>query len=293
MDMLRRFGIEEYFLYPQISWEPKSRGLRQIANDLSIGMDTFLFVDDSVFEREEVKAGCPEVTVIDVAEYLGIPARPECQCPITEEARRRRMFYREQAVRQKVEADIGDYTAFLRQCGLKVTLAPLSEANAERVHELTQRTNQMNFSGNRYSRQQVEELLTNDAVDTYVIDCVDQFGAYGTVGFCLVDRSEARMIDLMFSCRVQAKRVEHAFLAFLLRKYNAGDARFSVNYRKTKKNAAHGRVFEELGFEPEGDGDGVTRLVFPEGHGILDEDIVTIDDRTTLLGQHGQLSRAV
>ncbi len=282
MAALRRFDIADYFLYPQISWNPKSQGIQKIAASFNIGIDSLLFVDDSAFEREEVRAVWPEVVAVDAAEYSTIPNRPDCQAPVTNESKQRRFLYREQQVREVAQEKFeGDYFAFLRDCRLQLIVRPMTEINLERVHELTQRTNQMNFSGNRYSREQLREILGSPGIDTYVLDCRDRFGDYGTIGFCTVHRMENRMTDLMFSCRIQAKRVEHAFVSHIIRRYRelgAGD--FFVNYRKTKKNADPGKVFEDLGFEVIGETDGMTQLVYRKGREICDDSIVTIEDLT-------------
>ncbi len=280
--MLRRFDIDEYFLFPQISWDPKSQGVRRVAAHLNIGMDSLLFVDDSSFEREEVRSGCPGVVAVDAAEYRQILERPDCQSSVTEESRRRRLLYRDQQRREEAHHDFkGEYLSFLKDCNLRLTVRPISESNIERVYELAQRTNQMNFSGNRYSRAQLRDFLQSHDVDTYVLDCKDRFGSYGTIGFCTVDRSEVRMTDLMFSCRVQGKRVEHAFLLYLIRKYKEiSSLPFSVNYRQTAKNTVPGRVFDDLGFHKCGERDGLRRLTFPRDAEAPDELIVAIEDNT-------------
>jgi len=278
---LRHFGIDQYFLCPEISWEPKSEAVRRIAASLNIGLDSITFVDDSAFEREEIAASCPEVATIDAVHYLTIPERPECQQPVTEESRKRRLLYRDQYERDAAQREFNsDYFAFLRGCGLKLLIRPMSTQNLERVHELTQRTNQMNFSGNRYSRDQLVELLRSDDADHYVLDCSDRFGNYGTIGFCIVHRVDARMTDLMFSCRIQGKRVEHAFVSHLVRAYRrAGRPAFQASYRKTKKNTPAGKVFDDLGFQSRGEIEGVTQLVLPAGVDLTEEGIVTIEDR--------------
>ena len=126
----------------------------------------------------------------------------------------------------------------------------MTEENLERVHELTQRTNQMNFSGNRYDREVLRKLLSSPHLDTFVLSCEDRFGSYGVIGFSIVDRREPRMTDLMFSCRIQSKRVEHAFLAHVIRRYIGETGKnFYANYRKTPRNAPSGRVFADLAME--------------------------------------------
>jgi len=226
----------------------------------------------------EVRAACPEVRVLDAAEYLTLPDRPECQVPVTAEAAERRKMYQMEVVRQSAADRFGsDYFAFLRDCRLEAHLRPLTVANLQRVHELTQRTNQMNFSGNRYERSVLEQVLASPDLDTYVLDCRDRFGEYGVVGFCIVDRREPRITDLMFSCRVQSKRVEHALLTYILRLYTNGKtADVHANYRKTPRNAPSGRVFDDMGFQTVGERDGVLSLAFRKDQDVLDDGIVDV-----------------
>ena len=212
--------------------------MSRIARLLNIGVDSLAFVDDQPFEREEVRAALPQVAVIDARESAGLPDRPECRVPVTEESRARRSLYRQQERRDAVlEAFPGDYTSFLKDCGIQLRLSPLSEANLERVYELAQRTNQMNFSGNRYPREQLREIMRSPHHETFVMGCSDKFGSYGIVGFAVVDLREPRLLDLMFSCRIQSKRVEHAFLGYLLTRYARLQSRdLHASYRRTEKN---------------------------------------------------------
>jgi FkbH-like protein len=145
------------------------------------------------------------------------------------------------------------------------------------VHELTQRTNQMNFSGNRYDRDVLKTVLATSHLDTYVLNCEDRFGSYGVVGFSIVDRGEPRMKDLMFSCRVQSKRVEHAFLAHVMKTYIKESGKdFWANYRKTPRNAPSGKVFADLGMEEVSTAEGVTSLVFPREREVPEDGLIRI-----------------
>ena len=280
MSALKGFGIESLFLFPQISWDPKSQGIFRIAAKLNIGVDSILFIDDSEFERAEVRSACPGVRTLDAAEYLSILERPDCQAIPTEESRRRREYYNYQRERDTAQrAFKGGYLDFLRDCNLHLWVRPLREARLERVYELTQRTNQMNASGNRYDLVELRGLLGAEENDAYVLDCSDRFGAYGTIGFCTVKCAENCMTDLMFSCRVQAKRVEHAFICYILQKYQRkGTGDFYVNYRMTERNASFGKVFVDFGFEKIGILDGVTRLVHRFGEKIHDDGIIAVEE---------------
>jgi FkbH-like protein len=278
MKVLRSHGIDEYFLHPQINWQPKSESISRIAQLLNIGVDAIAFVDDQPFEREEVKRVLASANVIDAKHCEAIPSRPECRVPVTEESRQRRQMYRQQQEREMaVNAYQGDYMAFLKECDIRLSIAPLSEANLERVYELAQRTNQMNFSGNRYPRQELKELLRSKNCQTCVISCTDKFGSYGIVGFAVVETGEPRLLDLMFSCRIQSKRVEHAFLSFLLTRFVRAQSRdFFANYRQTPRNSASGKVFEEMGFEKAGENEGALSLVFSKDRAVPEEGVVKI-----------------
>lgn len=281
---LQKFDLEEYFLYPQISWHPKSHTLPRIAAALNVGLDSIAFIDDSAFEQESVRSACPQVRVFDATEYQSLLARPEFPVAAPAHSVSRKDLYRLQQVREvALNSDTGTYQEFLRDSRLELTVARLSADNIARVHELTQRTNQMNFSGTRYSRQTLDAILENPRWDTYVIDCRDRFGTYGTVGFCLVDRQARLATDLMFSCRVQSKQVEHAFLIYLLRKYrsdNPGD--FCVSYRRTARNANVGKVFDDLRFETLSEKDGTAVLIFRAHREIPENSIVAFVEQTSM-----------
>lgn len=278
MKVLKQFHMDEYFLCPQISWQPKSESIRAIAQQLNIGMDSLLFVDDSQFELEQVKAACPGIRVLDALQYGTLCEMKECQVPVTAESKERRKMYQVEAKRQDVAAEFSnDYFAFLRDCQIQLSIRPMTEENVERVHELTQRTNQMNFSGNRYDRDVLKTILAASHLDTYVLSCEDRFGSYGVVGFSIVDKREPRMTDLMFSCRVQSKRVEHAFLANIMRTYIGELGKdFWANYRKTTRNAPSGKVFADLGMEEMGTTNGVTSLVFRKGRKVPEDGLIRI-----------------
>jgi len=278
LQVLKEFRIAEYFLWPQISWGPKSEAIKTIARQLNIAADSVLFVDDSEFELQQVRAACPGVRVLDSRKYLALAEMNECQVPVTAESMKRRTMYQMERIRQESAQSFGgDYEAFLASCSIEVKIQSLTEDNLERVHELTQRTNQMNFSGNRYDRELLRNILNNSFLDTYVLACEDRFGSYGIVGFGVVESREPRLTDLMFSCRIQSKRVEHAVLGYIIRQYIGRTGReFFANYRKTARNSPSGRVFVDLGMVETGCCEGVTSLRLPGGMDVPDEKIIRV-----------------
>ena len=232
-----------------IGWGPKSDAVRRIVRSFNVGEDTIAFIDDQPFEREEVRAGNPKVRVYSHDQATEILAREEFDVPVTDEARKRRSFYRTEEVRNlALEQSSGDYLAFLEQSQVRVRVALAGSDQIERIHELVQRTNQMNFSGNRYSKPDLQATLSRTDRECYLIDAQDNYGKYGYIGFAVVRPGEVpRVVDLAFSCRVQSKRVEHAVLVFLMARYAArGADQFEIFFHATEKNQPIAQVFPDL-----------------------------------------------
>jgi FkbH-like protein len=249
---LESHGLAELFLFPRINWGPKSQGVREIIKDFNIAADTIAFIDDQPFERGEATANIPGILTLPETVIPLLLQDPRFQGSTSSEARQRRLLYKDQARREEALTQYGgDYIAYLRDCGIEVDIHTPHDDERDRLQELVQRTNQMNFSGNRYSRGELDAALAQHGVDAYAIRCRDRYGDYGIVGFSLVSRNEglARVIDLAFSCRVQAKHVEHAFLLFLVREYQRRSfVGFEVEFKRTDRNTPVSRVFDDLQF---------------------------------------------
>ncbi len=249
---LQALGVWDYFLVPQINWSPKSQNVRRIAEDLNIGIDTLAFIDDSPFELDEVKAQCPEVLCLHADDYMTLLGRPEFAGDASSDSAQRRRFYQTEMVRKSDQARHGhDIDAFLAACDIRVRLSTPSEDEIQRIHELVQRTNQLNFSGIRYTREDIVRMIHEPRLRCHVIRCEDRYGDYGIVGFCVVDEQAALPLlrDMMLSCRIQGKKIEHAIICHLADGYfAAGQQAMQARYRRTARNQQAGRVFEDLGF---------------------------------------------
>lgn len=250
---LTALGIEEYFIFPRINWGPKSENIRQIAKDIDIGLDTFVFVDDNPFELEEVGQALPMVECVPVAQLRTLSSHERLRGSTSAEAKTRRKMYREAMVRVEAAAAFGDdYIAFLRSCGIRLVVRPDRQEDFERIAELVQRTNQLNFSGHKYGRDEIHALLSDPTLERYVLICEDRFGRYGTVGFCLARRagSTVRLQDFMLSCRVQGKFVEAALFDRLCNPPGGNPAEIiEVDFRRTARNAPAQQVLGKLGFD--------------------------------------------
>ncbi len=248
------FGLDEYFLYPAINWGQKSKNLQQVADALNINVDSLALIDDSDFERTEVRTSLPQVRVYPETSIARLLDLPEFDVPVTEMSRKRRASYQHGLLRSRAEAQFGgNYEAFLRSCKMRMRLFVPSEASeVERCLELIQRSNQLNLSTRRYTRAELVELLANPDTLCVAFECGDRFGDYGIVGFATVDESgdPPVLVDFVLSCRVAQKRVEHTFLHWLAdRERRRGMSRLRADLIRTAKNSALFQVFDDTPFE--------------------------------------------
>jgi FkbH-like protein len=251
MRALERFGLADYFLHPQIHWSPKSGSVAEIARRLDLGLDSVVFIDDQPFERGEVQAALPAVRVLPHTVVETLLDHPWFDLPVTAESRQRRSLYQLEALRaQALEAaPAGDYLGFLRGSGMSLEVRTLAPADFERVYELSQRTNQLNFTGAKLGRDEVAAMAADPLLHCVTLRCSDRFGDYGLIGFAALDLAAGRLIQFFMSCRVQRKRVEHAAFRYLAdRLIERGHHQFAVAFRPTERNGASTALLADLGF---------------------------------------------
>lgn len=273
--VVERLGLGEYFLYPQIHWNAKSASIQQIAKALNIGVDTFALLDDSVFEREQVRSALPQVRCYDVPELPALLTRPEFSVLVTEESRQRRRMYRAEERRRSVMAeDQDDTVSFLKKCHLRAEIfEPKTEKELLRCYELLTRTNQLNMSGVKYSRAEFDQALLRDGCQAFAFSCVDDFGDYGIVGFGQYDKQLDKLIlkEFAMSCRVAGKFVESALFAALLEREDCTAGEMIV--QKTKKNSLLRRSLQNIGFSVLEEKESTVRYSF--GRDLSNQELVS------------------
>ncbi len=287
--LLEKLGLSEYFLSPAIHWGPKSGSLKDIAEQLSINVDTFAFIDDSVFEREEVRSELPQVRIFADTDISSLLDRPEFDVPITETSRMRRRSYLADAERNRVFASSADnYLDFLRGCRLEAEVfSPESAPDRERCFELLQRSNQLNLSTRRYAQAEFDELARSGEVLTVATSCRDRFGEYGTISFATLRIVEGvpLLVDYVQSCRVQRKKLEAAWFAWLgdqLLKRGYGE--LHARFLPTERNHVLLESLHEVGFQVRREAADHKLLVLGLESPPEDGDIVTIRDAGVDLG---------
>lgn len=223
----------------KLNWKDKWENLLEIQQQLNIGLDSFAFVDDNLFEREQMKAMLPDVRVYDENIFEQLLYMPEFQPEfITEESKNRTEFYIQENRRNNVQNNL-TRDEFLEQCRFEIAVTKMQPYEVDRVTELIQRTNQLNTSIKRYTKEQIISFSRNPNCDIFVTNVSDKFGDYGLVGICLAFRkNDIYEIDtLLFSCRIMSKGVEDYTLSVVLdRAEKENFKRAIIRFKKGPKN---------------------------------------------------------
>lgn len=255
MDKLSEFNLDQYFLYPQINWGPKSESLQGVSEALNIAVDSLAFVDDDPFERDEVATRLPGVLCIDAAAAASLPGLQEMQPRfLTEDSRRRRADYQAEIRRQRAAREMTT-AEFLRSLKMVFTVTEARASDLTRVHELTVRTSQLNSTGITYSTNELERLLRSPDHLVLVAGLEDRYGNYGKIGIALVElSSEVWMLRLLLmSCRVMSRGVGKVLLSHILEcAARAGKKNVTANFIRTKRNRPMYLTFKLAGFQEVG-----------------------------------------
>ena len=235
----------EHIVDSRINWERKSQNIQSLASALNLGVDSFVFLDDSPVECAEVRAACPEVSTIQwpteekaaqgFLNHLWVFDR----FLTTSEDVKRSESYKSQVKRGKLRANTKDFTTFLENLNLTIDVRALDEADLPRASQLTQRTNQFNLTTERKTVGEIRGWLEDPNHEAWTVRVHDRFGDYGLVGLMLLQvEGEALAIEtFLLSCRVLSRGVEHRMLAQIGdRAQDRGLSQVKVRFAETKKN---------------------------------------------------------
>lgn len=253
LDVLRQLNIDQYFVAPQINFNPKADSLSIIAKKLNIGIDTLAFIDDSPFERQSVKFSHPDVLVLDANDYGKILDMPEfIPSQKTDESRQRVAFYQKEEERKQAELEFkGSRLEFLKSCQIELTLRYAQEVDVPRIVELSERTNQFNSTGIAYSGNQIHTMLENPNLHVIVAELKDKFGSYGNIGVLILktEKSIGLVENLMISCRAAGRGVSGAMMTLVLNIAKNKHANILLTeYRENNRNRQLGIFYTMIGF---------------------------------------------
>lgn len=240
IERLKSFGIDQYFLYPQVGWNAKSVMLANIQENLNIAMDTFLFIDDQPFEREEVEAAHPDITCVDAVDYLKLTEMERCNPRfITKDSAKRRFMYMDDIKRKDEETDFqGTPEAFLSQLDMEFIIHGAKEEDLKRAEELTVRTNQLNATGRTFDYDELNEFRLSDEHKLLVCELTDKYGSYGKIGLALIEIKEDawHLRLLLMSCRVMSRGVGSVLMSYIMQEAKKAGKKLLADFKHTKRN---------------------------------------------------------
>jgi len=230
----------------KINWKEKHKNIKEISEELSMNLDSFVFWDDDPLERQKVKNFLPEVEVIEPP--LEIEKWPKLLFDnisfsnihlTTEDKNKNDQYkYREEFIqRHKVAKDKG---AFLKEVKIKPKLFDVSSDHISRAAQLTQKTNQFNFRTNRYTENELSKLMSNERFIIKMCSVSDIFGDHGNVGLLILEKKNKNLFFLdsfILSCRILGRELESWILQSILIEIKKMDVDFlEIEYLQTHKN---------------------------------------------------------
>ena len=249
----------EDFVAEVINWEPKTVNIRQLAADLNIGLDSFVFLDDNPAEREQMKAECPEVSVIDFpkdsSQLPAVVAKAYddyfLALEVTGEDVKKTEMYRSEAKRKVEMNGAVSMADFLKKLEMTMDIHFMKPEEEKRVVQLTNKTNQFNVTTKRYSEEEVHKLATAEDSDIITVHMSDKYGDQGLVAVLILKYAgtEAEIDSFLMSCRVMGRNAEVEIMAQVKKMLlGKGIQTVKAAYIKTAKNAPVIDLYDKLGF---------------------------------------------
>lgn len=241
-DMLLK---KEHFSAYRINWNSKADNIIEIANELNLDLNSFIFIDDSFIECNEMMHRHPQILTLklpDKCEQFGRFLKNVWafdKLDVVDEDRIRTKMYITERKRQELKSKIPSMQDFLNELKISVYMNYIEETQLKRVSQLTFRTNQFNLSTIRRTQDELKNLFTHPNIKAWTITVSDGFGHYGLVGVIIAEvEYELLKIDTwLLSCRVLGRNVENAVLLGLKHYcYENNINKVIAKYVPTQKN---------------------------------------------------------
>ena len=246
---------EEHFAAMQINWSDKVSNMKAIADELNIGIESMVFIDDGKLNREMVKSSLPEVLVVDLPDDTSLYLKTLMEIndfntyESTEEDKKRGMMYAEQRKRTEFQKTATDLTEYLKGLEMVVQIEKANSFTIPRISQLTQKTNQFNMTTRRYHEEEIKKFSSSNFL-VVSINVKDKFGDNGITGAAIVEKGINWNIDtFLLSCRIIGRKVEEALLGYILKEAKKEKAKELTGYFiQTKKNIPAKDFYKNNGF---------------------------------------------
>lgn len=255
---------EEHFATMKINWSDKISNMKEIAQELNIGLDSIVYFDDDPINRELMLKAIPQVKTVDLPDDPSLYVSTLMQINdfntlvMTNEDRNRGEMYRQEHKRTELKRSSSNLEDFLKQLEIRVTMKKANNFTIPRIAQLTLKTNQFNLTTRRYQEEDVETLAQDH---TKLIGCAqtqDKFGDNGITGVYIVNKNHVDkewFIDtFLLSCRVMGRGIEDAMMGYILSKAKEeGVTKVKAEFIPTKKNKPCEQLLPNFGFKKEGE----------------------------------------
>lgn len=252
--LLRREHIASF----AANWNDKAANLRAIAQELNIGLEALVFVDDNPFERALVRQELPMVSVPELPEDPALVPRRLADAgyfeavAITEEDRLRTQQYQQNRAHRELKASMTDLTSYLKGLDMKLFWRALDLSGLPRTVQLINKTNQFNLTTRRYGEHDIRSFIDDPSCLRLQLRLTDRFGDNGVIAIVIgkMQGDGDVLIDTwLMSCRVLGRQVEEATLNLIVSEARRlGAKRLIGEYRPTQKNAMVKDHYQKLGF---------------------------------------------
>lgn len=248
---------ENDFVSMQINWVDKVENLRAIAQELNIGLDSLVFIDDSAFEIENIRERLPQVATIHLNGKPSTFAPKLARCGLfdslsfSHEDRERSEMYRADRKRVELREKAGSLDDYLASLGIEADITRVTPEQTPRVSQLSQKTNQFNMTTRRLSEADIARLASANDSAVYQLTARDRVSSLGLVGVAAVQYvgDSAVISDFLMSCRALGRGLEDALVAAIAMDARRRDAKMIVGrFVPTKKNQLSAGFYEKKGF---------------------------------------------
>lgn len=249
---------EHHFAAIRVNWNSKPENIRSIADELRLGLDSFLFIDDSPHECRMVRSFLPEVRAVQVPERpLEIPACLDYLQELeltsfTAEDRNRSKMYVQNRQRLQVAVACGDMAQYLASLNMRMHVYFNGEQHLARLAQMTQKTNQFNLTTKRYSEKEILSFIQDPDRLTAYFSLSDIFGDNGIVSLILLSGMSTAKVEVdtfLMSCRVLGRKAEEVFLYLILKELRElGKTVVVARYIPTAKNSLVRDFWDRQGF---------------------------------------------
>lgn len=250
---------EDHFAVFQANWQDKATNIKAIAQELSLGLDAMVFLDDNPVERGLIRQILPEVAVPELDEDPASYARTLAAAgyfetvTFSEEDRKRAALYQENARRITLQQQAGDVDAYLASLDMEIVFKPFDATGRSRIAQLINKSNQYNLTTRRYTEADVLEAESAASIFTLQVRLIDRFGDNGMISviICKPSEPDTWTIDTwLMSCRVLGRRVEESVLCEILSQARAhGVTRLVGEFIPTDRNMMVQKHYQKLGFD--------------------------------------------